>query len=200
MTFLKTAAVSAVVALAGTAASAATFDFAAEGDLDERGVFDGTVVQNANTGGIAITFSATGGFAYFDGSSNGLPGGLGACMELEGGDGTECADPSDDNIRAGEDVTISFENEIFLSGLTFGSRTHGSVNDANTLLINGQALTFGAASSTTFQGTSFTFAYGGDSPEVFYVRGGNVSEIPLPASGLLLLGALGGIAAAKRRK
>ena len=208
---LKTTAAGLALGLGlATTAPAATLDFVAEAAGNERGVADGTVIT---FDGLPVTFSAAhtdGAFAYFDDLSGGDPGGLGVCSAgLDSDD--QCTDPGDDNVTSGESVTLSFGSMVDFAVTSFNDVGHNSLdtNDTNTLLIGtngaaGTSLTFADALNTDFFGiNSITFAHGGDTPEQFYVGGATATPVPLPAAGLLMLGAFGGIgglAAMRRRR
>jgi hypothetical protein len=201
------AAVAAGTAAAGTA-SAAHIDFvdytAANG---EQGVADGF---SDDFNGVSVTFSTTDGdpnrfFAYFDGPFDGRVAGLGLCEVMESGPGSECLDTSQDNIRAGSNVMLTFSSAQILSGFSFSDKEHFSLNsnDANTLLVgvNGGALsamTFADMVAATFTGvTSITFGFDGQNGVQYYV---NSLQTPLPAAAPLLLAGIAGLTFASRRK
>jgi hypothetical protein len=194
------------VAILASGASATTLDFVAEAAGNERGVVDGTPID---FGGVIVTFSATGGSAYFDDVSGG-PGGLGVCGTLSPSD--QCIPSSDDNLTAGETVTLSFSGLYDFSGLTFHDADHNPVSASDSLMIaiDGGTLTsytFGVASSTLFSSImSITFGYAGTA---YYVSSavanaspisGPPPTIPLPAGAVLLLTALGGLGVAGARR
>jgi hypothetical protein len=180
-------------------AFAVALDFAAEAAGNERAVADGTTI---NFDGLNVTFSADNGFAYFDDVDQGRPAGLGVCPTFT----TSCG--GEDNISTdmgmSEAATLSFDGPVSLSDLEFRDALHFVLDGDKTLLIDGMQYTFGEASGATFLGIDMiTFAYGGDSPAEFYVRGATgtpTNVIPLPASALLLLGALGGLGVVGRRR
>ncbi len=188
------------------AANAVTLDFVAEAAGDERGVADGTII---NFDGLNVTFSATGGSAYFDDLWNGNPGGLGVCTNLT--NSNQCNPGSDDNVSAGEAVTLGFaDGPVDFSNLTFSNDSHFAVSASDTLLIgiNGGALsvfTFSDAIASTFLGINdITFAFGGGSANNFYLNSATaVSAVPIPAALPLFgtgLAAMGFIGWRRKRK
>lgn len=198
-----------IACFAGAAAApahAAVLDFVAEAAGNERGVADGAVIV---IDGLAVTFSAGPGgsaYAYFDDLFNGDPGGLGVCQSLVGAPPAECAESGDDNIRAGESVTLTFPGPMDLSNFSFSDRDHLSLNDSDkTLLLNGVEFTFAdvvdltAAVAAVVSGvTSIEFAYGGSNAAEYYVNA--FTAVPLPAAAPLLLAGLLGLSFAARRR
>lgn len=193
---------------ASGAANAASLNFVALAAANEHGVDDGTVIV---IDGLAVTFSASGpggGYAYFDDVFNGLPGGLGVCETLAGPAPADCGPGADDNINAGESVSLSFPVAVSLSNFSFSGEEHVSLNASlSTLLINGMSFTFAdvfnftpAVMAALSSLTSVAFAYGGASPAEFYVNSFTASPVPLPAAAPLLLAGLAGLGFAGRRK
>jgi len=180
-------------------------NFVEEANLDERAIFNGTTEayysdNGLHTGGLGlpinITFSAQGNgpgpntaYAYLDAYSGDKPGGLGVCSQLPvggsgndyPGPGNECLSSSDDNITSGESLTLSFDFPVDISGLTFRDKEHDDItnNASDTLLVNGERMTFFEAATRTFSGTSITFAYDDQgSPRQFYLNIiGNISPV-----------------------
>lgn len=192
---------------AGGVANAAFVNFVAEAAGNERGVADGTVVV---MDGLAISFSAGpagADFAYFDDLFEGRAAGLGVCKTLEGAPPAECDDTTDDNIRAGEAVKLTFAGPLNLSGFSFSDSDHYDLNSsANTLLLNGVEFTFAdvvnltAAVVAVVTGvSSIEFAYGGSNATEYYVNW-FTAEIPLPAAAPLLLAGIAGLSFASRRR
>jgi len=105
------------------AAHAATFDFVAEAEGNERGVPNGTTFMD---GGVTVTLNAynyegPGSPApYLDDRFNGLPGGLGVCQILGGNN--HCNPSSDDNITQNEVMELDFGQNVTI---TAGSFTNG---------------------------------------------------------------------------
>lgn len=192
--------------LAATAGSAATFDFAALANGNEGSV-EGTTISND---GISLTFDAGGtDLAYFDSiNGQGRVAGLGVCgaLGINGG----CNPSNDDNITAGESVTLLFDRLVNISGLLFRSEGHFLVDESlnsrqlvssETLLINGVEYTFGAAQTATFTGvSSINFAFGGAAGDEFYLSSLTATPVPVPAALPLLLAGLGGLGVMARRK
>jgi hypothetical protein len=194
--------------LSCASANATLVDFVAEAAGNERGVADGTTI---NFGGLDVTFSSLTDdlfFAYFDDVSNG-PGGLGACKELISGPGSACLDPSDDNIREGDAVTVTFGETVNLSNLSFSDKDHQSLNfnDTNSLLIAINdpmafaSYTFAEATMLVIAGVDlirFSFDNSGSGRE-FYVNSFEASTVPIPAALPLFISALFGLGFASRR-
>ena len=204
MRFMVIAA--ATAALWVGAAQAVTLDFVAEAAGAERGVEDGTTI---NFGGLDVTFSAGPGglgsdFAYFDDLSGGRPAGLGVCTNLTAT--MQCTPSNDDNVHADESVTLAFRPVVSLSNLEFYDAEHFLLDSASLFLeiaVDGvsEVYSFAEAIAQTFVGRTFTFAgideQDGGAP--FYISSVEATPVPVPAAGLLLLGALGGLGFARRR-
>lgn len=175
-----------------------------EGDTSVHlDTFDGleTGLQVIATGGYVV--AGDGPFAYLDGISGGLPAGLGVCQVLSG---TQC-DPSDDDNVTGsgptEILTLRFSDAVAfnpVAGVAFRGELHSIVDageidgDVDTLVINGIGTTFDNALATLvglgFSDT-FTFAFGGDHPEQFYLSVVDVRRRPPSVPEPSALGILG---------
>jgi hypothetical protein len=185
-------------------AFAATFDFATLATGNEKSV-EGLSETN---GGVTLTFDGIGGLAYYDSVSSGRPAGLGVCGAVNAA--SQCITASDDNVTAGESVTLVFDQLVNISGLVFRSEGHFLVDQSlnakqlvssETLLINGVEFTFGAAQTATFTGLrSINFAFGGSSADEFYLSALTATPVPVPAALPLLLAGLGGLGVMARRK
>ncbi len=207
---LITAIVCAVgFATGASAATTASFDFAALADSLGEGVVEG---QNFFDNGLAVTVTSSH-FAYFDETNNqGRPAGLGVCQV----NSNSCG--GDDNVTSGEFITLTFnhvltainsatmfrdadhfplgddDSEVFdLSGNTFGSFTYAFdiFQSVNALVTGPSQLTF-AYNNTEFYLSKLSVEYDEERPV-----GGNV---PLPAGLPLMLGALAILGVARRRK
>lgn len=195
---MKKLLLGAVGALAlGCSAEAASLNFAAYASGNEGGVADGTVIS---FGDVDVAFSANGtNVAYFDDISGGRPAGLGVCGALTSGG--LCTPNDDDNITAGEEVTLGLGATADLSGFGFRDADHFDLaTSLSTLLyaVNGGAMvetTFAAMVGMTLLGVdTISFAYGGANADQFYVNilsATPVSTVPLPGAAPLMLGGLG---------
>lgn len=202
-------AAAATTAALATGASAATVDVDFEAlvaDIGEQGVEGETF----NFGSLGVTLTSNGNDAYLDGVSGGLPAGLGVCSTgLDGDD--ECNVPSDDNITMDEAVTLTFSQAVLsVSDFIFRAATHVDISDSNEFLLVG--INGGASMGVSFAGAadyinansggsidSLTFEFA-DTEFYLSVFGAEIAAVPLPASILLLGGALGGLGAMRRRK
>jgi len=192
-------AAAAVSLGAATAAPAATLDFMAEANGNERGVTDGTVLT---LDGLDVTFTSSD-FAYFDSGD----AGLGVCKVLTASD--QCNPSSDDNVTEGESVTIAFDAAQDLSGFAFRDANHHPLASTETLRfgVNGGALsqvTFADMGGLTFKNVlSATFAYddGGGDANQFYVQGVTATAaVPLPATLPMIAAGLGALGLVGRRR
>lgn len=191
-------ATAATCALAASQAGAATLDFVAFAAGNEHGIASGTTLT---FDGLDVTFTSNYN-PYFDDISSGRPGGLGVCKILTSD--AQCTPSNDDNVTVDEWVTLTFGQTVDLSGFSFNDADHFSLNSSlNTF---GLTLNGGLASSTSFASAvgstyynvnSITFAH--ENIE-FYVDLIEAAPVPIPASAPLLLGALGLLGFASRRR
>jgi hypothetical protein len=207
--------------LLASGASAATLNFMAEANGNERGVSDGYVLNSVNTDFTNVTLSANGSnYAYFD-SGN---AGLGVCSVLT--TTFQCNPANDDNVTVTEAVTIAFDAAMTLSGLLFRAEGHVPLASATQTLLFGTnggtlarytfseliGLTFSNVLSATFAFDDAPFSAGADArniaqnAEQFYLQsatvvpgGGILPPVPVPATAPLLLGALGLFGVGMRR-
>ena len=215
----------AVVGLATAAvfgvqsASAATFNFVSMADNNSDPNYIGSTELNwgdtAFAAGLTIdgiTLVASGSNAnntfadaFFD-SGN---AGLGVCSTVgpaTGGSG--CAtgvgsNTGDDNVSAaqgGETLTLDFGQGVSITDIFFRNAGHGALTgslnlNGGVLGITGGVVTSGFALLTGQSVYSFEF-----SGNEFYISTATVAAVPLPAAGLLLLTAFGGLSAMRRRK
>ena len=203
MRFMTIAAAATV--LCTGAAQAALLDFVAEAAGNERGVEDGTVIT---FNGLDVTFSAGPGglgsdFAYFDDLSSGRPAGLGVCTTLNAA--KQCRPSDDDNVHFDESVTLSFGETVTLKDFVFYDAKHFLLDSASLYLdvaVNGgdvMKYSFADLVMGMFEDVdTITFAGRGEDGAAFYI-GSAIAAVPVPAAGLMLLGALGGLGLARRR-
>lgn len=230
MRLMNTIACAALVALAGSAATAATFDFAqdAENFFNANG-FEGTFDQVyggvATDDGISVTASATEGSEpadpFMDSRGNNDSddvAGLGVCSSGDSGssDGTygaisDCStnygsNTGDDNLLFPEILTLTFsgltEASFKITSLFIRDANHDPITDAVAILINGDA--YSAVNGVVnLAGLGLATVFSFTSTKALpeiYLSTLSVEQVPVPAAGFLLLGGLGGLAAMKRRK
>ena len=176
----------------------------ADSTAGERGVEDGTILE---FDGLYIKFNATAsgeadGFAYFDSDT----AGLGVCGTIN--DVDQCVPTSDDNLTAGETLTLSFFSDaagtnaldVYIGGLVFRDATHNLINDSSTLLfgVDGGGLVSTSMTGFGWAGMGTTFDFGYDRTE-YYISSMLVSEIPEPATWLMMIIGFGIVSASTRR-
>jgi hypothetical protein len=196
----KTSALAAVLGLTLSSAASATVIFADDFDSN-TGVLNGTPsgwdVSNGTVD--IIPRSSDGAFNFFPGN------GLYIDMDGSTGNAGRIDTVATFNAVAGYSYSISFDYGRNGSGTE--TLTFGFGGSSFTLVIDGTnslsnafttfTLTFTAL--TTGTSTLFFEAAGSDNqgPVIDNV---SLAAVPVPAGGLLLLGALGGLAALRRRK
>ncbi len=102
-------------------------------------------------------------------------------------------DGSDDNITANEKLILTFATAVRLSALSLRSDGHRTTwTPGATFLFNGvNTVLAGDINGLDIVGTEFTFDFGGDHPDQFYLGGMTVSAVPEPSIYALLMAGLG---------
>lgn len=157
---------------------------------------------------------------FMDSISNRKVAGLGVCSngftdtEADGfGLISDCSTgygdyTGDDNLLFPEILELTFSGGnggliYSIDSLLIRDADHNKITDEDAIIING--ITFASVDgyvqglSALASDTMFFFTSTKEFPEI-YLSVLNVSEVPVPAAGFLLLGGLGGLAAMKRRK
>lgn len=196
-----------------TLASAATFDFTIPAEAYEaRTGTEGSWEQAVPGGvwtvdGIGVSLDATGGYPFMDTSwSKGDSPGAGVCNVAD------CNGSNQDGIYGSETMTATFSQSVSLSNLFLRESTYAfdvlgqgrdhtpldgrvSINDAWYQVTAGNVLGLPDTWSDRW-----TFA--ADEGASIYLTSIEAvpSPVPVPAAGMLLLGAFGGLAMLRRRK
>lgn len=217
-----TTLIAATLACLAGGAQAATYDFKYEidyGDLSEAilSSFDTTTTF----AGPGLTLTAEGNdYVYFDKGN----AGVGVCSGPTSGaivgkiydnnSGTNrCFDRSDDSIQGAETLRFTAQaNGTLIERIYVNGNHDGYLEGDEMFLINGTLTALSGAGSisgsgdyyidlgfTLNAGEFFTLGRTG-ATEDSYVSAISVSAVPLPAGVWLLMGALGGLAAVRRRK
>lgn len=217
------AAIAGALIMAAQTASAAVFDFVSIADGPDPNFIGAAELNWADTAfaagltidGITLIASGSNGDmtaadAFFDKGT----AGLGVCSTAGPGPGLSgCAtgigsDTSDDNVsggHGGETLTLAFDMIVDLTDLFFRNAGHPPLTGS--LAVNGGAVTVAAGVVTSgfshlSGSSSYDFEWTGDE---FYIASATaIAAVPVPAAGLMLLGALGGLggfgAMRRRRK
>ncbi len=193
-------------ALIGSAATASTVSLTTGGDATGSGSPTGSF----SSGGISGSIAAGCGYTGFDVNCTGGGGAFTTPTITIGTAGMGVASVNDTNNQLDatnndEFLTFTFTSAVNLFGIDFSLF---GIGDSYDLLING---TLYASSQTTDPWateidnvTSFTIASTGTG--TFRIGSFDVeassgaSTVPLPATGLLLMGALGGLGLSRRRR
>lgn len=189
-------------------------------DGNARATAAGTLGGNTDAG-VTVTASATvlqnnqrvPADPFMD--SRGPLAGLGVCSSgliTSGGNAgkSQCSsgvgnNTGDDNLLFSELLELAFNGKkVVLDGLQIRDADHNLINGTdNAILINGQSFGTGENGQVVLAGLPaskiFTFT-SGSSNEQIYLSVLEVSQVPLPAAGFLLLGALGGLGAMSKRR
>ena len=166
---------------------------------------------------VMATYNPPNGQAPADGFFDSGNAGLGVChsdatsyTSPHGGNISNCSTnfgnaTSDDNVTFNEAMTLVFDKAVSVTNLLFRNADHYLAN--GTILINGTQYTVASgviASLPTGSMTSWSFAYddanNGSGATQFYLSSMSVAPVPVPASILLLGGALAGFGAMRRRQ
>lgn len=195
----------------GGSASAATYDFIS---LIEGGGVDGDGGTNDTTGestwggssvsggwtvdGITLNAWSNEGDAYLDSNT----AGLGVCGSWD--DDYQCDPTSDDNVQVDEVLYLYFSEVVLLTDLILRQADHSLFEDGQSIMVSNGYVTdaFVVGFSNLLDwGSSAKWSFWTDAKDgnrEFYIS--SVSVVPVPAAGLLLLTALGGTMALRRRK
>ena len=212
---MKTTITAAALALLALPASATTFDFAqlakdAAGNGPEV-AFDTAFSDGYNLDGLTVRATSNGETVWLDArSKRGSPAaGLGVCER------TDCNGHWLDGIDSDDVLTLAFSSPVRMTGLfvreSSAAFEAGLALDhtpfSGTFLIDGHSFSVveGITQGLDLHGSEFTFT----ADDLFASTGSGVSQyisaitvapVPVPAAGLLLIGALGGMAAWRKHR
>lgn len=204
MYFAKIAAAAVVVVGVSGAAQAATetFDFTGY----QPGVYKSSYSFSSDLGNeVEVTMGTFKSFISDGSAGGGYVGqwtgyGLGVCTEYGG---YCCESHYVDGYGGAEYLKFSFDYDVIIESITFKNYGDGTYDLAdenkNTILLS--AGLDKDVSGTEVGSMFFIGAWGGAGFKVQSITvSHDVSEVPIPAAGFLLLGGLGGLAALKRKR
>lgn len=204
------------VVAAGLSVSAAQFDFYKLGRTGQDFLPNGTagtdyfVISSDNVSssvptsfGGTLNYTAGGITVSASGTYN---GGTASVVQDREGNWTEARraglgvyhknplDTSDDNITAGETLTITFDRLVSISRIDLSSEGHNytSWTSGSTFLLNGQEKALpngvGFIGGLNLVGKTFTFAYDSTGGDQFYLAALTATAVPDGAATLTLMG------------
>ena len=115
-------------------------------------------------------------------------------------------DDSDDNVTVGGTLVMTFSQVVHLTGISLRSEGHNVTGwmQGSTFLLNGanRSLPIGSGEiALDLTGTQFTFAYGGEWADQFYLSGMTaVAAVPEPETYALMLAGLAAVGFVARRR